>query len=290
MLIFIVIVTANPNLHKREHALNPRQAVSCVLSPEVDTGPYYLNAQLIREDIREGQVGVPVLLDAQVIDVNTCQPIPNIYVDFWSCNSTGTYSGYAVEGTLGLTHLRGIGVTDEDGIAQITTIFPGWYSGRATHIHVATHHNAVANTNTKTITGGTVSHVGQIFFEEKFLTQIDNTAPYNRNTLRRVRNAEDIYVGQAQANGYNSVATSVLLGSNLAQGLASSFTLAVNPGIDYTNGLNSPVRQPGVPVGGGNGGTTTRPGTTPTQPSQPPAGGNLQKYSQCGGLYNPFFL
>lgn len=57
--------------------------VSCVLQPEVTEGPYYVDGELIRKDIRETQVGVDLYTDVQFVDVSTCEPIPNLYLDWW---------------------------------------------------------------------------------------------------------------------------------------------------------------------------------------------------------------
>lgn len=83
----------------------------CILAPEVTVGPYYLGAELIREDISEGGAGIPLLMDFQFIDVNTCNPVPQAMIDIWHCNSTGVYSGYEVEGTAGESFNRGLQVS-----------------------------------------------------------------------------------------------------------------------------------------------------------------------------------
>jgi protocatechuate 3,4-dioxygenase beta subunit len=94
---------------------------TCILAPEEEVGPYYVSGELIRDDVREDQEGIDLLVDVQVFDVATCTVLPNVMVDFWSCNSTGVYSGVEAEDTLGLTFLRGLVESDEDGIVQLTT-------------------------------------------------------------------------------------------------------------------------------------------------------------------------
>ena len=114
---------------------------SCVLQPEVTQGPYYVNGELIRKDVREDQEGVPLLLDVQIIDTTTCEPIPELYFDLWHCNATGVYSGVAASGNgddsdntnLDATFLRGIQPTDVNGIVQFQTVFPGHYTGKSGH-------------------------------------------------------------------------------------------------------------------------------------------------------------
>lgn len=73
--------------------------VSCILAPEAVVGPYYVHDMLVREDMSESEPGYELLLDVQVIDINTCEPVPKAMFDFWHCNSTGSYSGYEIEGT-----------------------------------------------------------------------------------------------------------------------------------------------------------------------------------------------
>ncbi|KAF7586028.1 hypothetical protein BBP40_009662, partial [Aspergillus hancockii] len=116
---------------------------TCILGPDVTQGPYYVSGELIRSNIVEEQEGVPLWLDIQLIDTNTCEPVPQVYLDFWHCNATGVYSGVVASGNgntndesnLDTTFLRGLQKTNEDGIVQFQTIFPGHYTSRATHIH-----------------------------------------------------------------------------------------------------------------------------------------------------------
>lgn len=108
----------------------------CVLTPSSIVGPYYFDANLIRQDITEGQPGLPTRLHFSVVRASDCAPIPNAAVDVWQANAPGQYSGYANQGTQGQTWLRGIQFTDASGIVRFDTIYPGWYPGRTTHVHV----------------------------------------------------------------------------------------------------------------------------------------------------------
>lgn len=86
---------------------------------------------------------MPLFLDLQLIDVNTCEPLQNIYTDIWHCNATGVYSGVVADGNgnsndesnSNTTFLRGIQSSGSDGVVQFESIFPGHYAGRAVHIH-----------------------------------------------------------------------------------------------------------------------------------------------------------
>jgi protocatechuate 3,4-dioxygenase beta subunit len=42
-----------------------------------------VDGELIRRDIREIQGGVKLFADVQIVDVNTCEPVPNMYLDWW---------------------------------------------------------------------------------------------------------------------------------------------------------------------------------------------------------------
>lgn len=111
---------------------------SCTLQSDVTEGPYYVNGELIRQNIVDGQNGVPLILDVQIIDTSTCEPIPALYMEIWHCNSTGVYSGVVANGNgdsndtsnINQTFLRGIQQTDMNGIVQFNTTFPGHYTGK----------------------------------------------------------------------------------------------------------------------------------------------------------------
>lgn len=119
-------------------------SVSCVLTPEETAGPYPLFNDIatastyMREDITEGKTGVPLRLLLTFVNVNSnCAPITDALVYTWHCDKDGAYSGYNQPGnnTVGQTFCRGVQMTDSTGLARFTTIYPGWYSGRITHVH-----------------------------------------------------------------------------------------------------------------------------------------------------------
>lgn len=136
----------------------------CVLTPELAEGPYYLDLDRVRRDITEGKSGLPFDLRVRVVDVDACEPIEDAAVDIWHCDAGGVYSG--VEGN-SATFLRGVQVTDAAGAAQFRTIFPGWYPGRAVHIHVKVH------------VGESETFTGQLFFDAETLDAVYATEPYS---------------------------------------------------------------------------------------------------------------
>jgi protocatechuate 3,4-dioxygenase beta subunit len=65
---------------------------------------------------------------------NGCAAVPNVNVEIWHVDAAGDYSQYGSQTTQ--TFLRGIQTSNASGEVTFTTIYPGWYQGRATHIHV----------------------------------------------------------------------------------------------------------------------------------------------------------
>jgi protocatechuate 3,4-dioxygenase beta subunit len=113
----------------------------CFLTPQSIEGPYYLDPHLVRAQIADGRSGVPLRVDLRVIDGATCTPSRRARVDIWHADAQGIYSGYEGQGdkqelsTAGQKFLRGTQFTDGKGAVSFKTIYPGWYAGRATHIH-----------------------------------------------------------------------------------------------------------------------------------------------------------
>jgi protocatechuate 3,4-dioxygenase beta subunit len=151
-------------------------AITCVLTPELTEGPYYVAGEKVRRNITEGKAGTALLLRTTVLDASTCKPIPNAAVDVWHCDALGVYSG--VQGN-SANFLRGIQRTDATGLAVFQTLYPGWYQGRAVHIHVKVH------------VGGNVVHTGQLFFPDAVSEAVYRKAPYAKRGPADMPNAED---------------------------------------------------------------------------------------------------
>ncbi|KAH0493479.1 hypothetical protein TgHK011_000147 [Trichoderma gracile] len=257
---------------------------SCLLTPEVTQGPYYVGGEFVRKDITDSQPGVDITLDYQVIDVDTCEPVPDVYVEIWHCNSTGVYSGVLANGNgnsddetnLDNTFLRGIQETDSDGVAQFKSIFPGHYTGRATHIHVMVHTNATLLAN-KTLGNDEIyaSHVGQAFFDQDLITAVEKTSPYSTNTQKLTENDDDDILAE-EADDVDPFMSYVYLGDDLSSGLFAwiafgintSYSSHVTPAANYykdggvTNENAGMGGGPGGPGGpGGNGTRGMPPGT-----------------------------
>ncbi len=182
---------------------NPEVAAvpACVVRPEVTEGPYYVDVDMIRADVREGVEGAPLLLTFNVLQVSnaTCAPLEGAVVEIWHCNAFGQYSGVRDRSfdTSSETWLRGAQITDANGIATFTTIYPGWYPGRAVHIHFKVH-----PTQNQVLTS-------QIFFPEEFTDQVYTAEPYASQGQRNVLNSNDgifkealIVIATQQGDGY----------------------------------------------------------------------------------------
>lgn len=111
---------------------------SCSVIPTETIGPYPLSTLLnsssvLREAINEDKTGVPLTVKLKLVNANNlCTPV-SAYVYIWHCDKDGNYSGYSTEESK--TYCRGVQYTDSNGVATFSTIYPGWYAGRITHIH-----------------------------------------------------------------------------------------------------------------------------------------------------------
>uniref|UniRef100_A0A060T6K3 ARAD1B19426p n=1 Tax=Blastobotrys adeninivorans TaxID=409370 RepID=A0A060T6K3_BLAAD len=213
----------------------------CILQPEATIGPFWVKGELVRSDLRDGEQGVPTILDAQFINVETCEPVEGLFWDVWHANATGVYSGVqdSTNGNgddtsnLNKTFLRGIQQTDEDGVAQFKSIFPGHYQGRATHIHVVAHVDSQVLPN-NTLSGGHVAHIGQLFFDQDLISEVEATYPYTENTATITKNADDdILQTETEDTASDPFLEYALLGDSINDGIFAWVTLGVNVSASY---------------------------------------------------------
>jgi protocatechuate 3,4-dioxygenase beta subunit len=197
-------------------------AKACRLAPEVTEGPFYVELDRIRRDITEGRPGLPLTLRLRVIDEKRCRAIRNAAVDIWHCDAGGLYSDVAQNGTVGQTFLRGVQLTNKKGFATFRTIYPGHYTGRATHIHLKVHIGSRAKGGS--LRGGHVCHTGQLFFPESANSSVYALAPHSSDTDPRTLNSSDsIYT---QAGGTRAEAA---LKGTAQSGFTGTIVLGVRP-------------------------------------------------------------
>ena len=162
-------------------------ALNCTLTPETTEGPYWVDEQLKRSDVTEGEPGVPLKLVLGVYEANAaCSPYPGAVVDIWQANALGLYSDQSEQpraDTGGQTFLRGCQVSGDDGEVEFRTIYPGWYEGRALHIHVRVRTFAADET--------TFTFTTQVFFAEETNSAVLATSPYNERPGPDTTNATD---------------------------------------------------------------------------------------------------
>jgi protocatechuate 3,4-dioxygenase beta subunit len=202
-------------------------ASACTLTPEQEEGPFYVPLERIRSNITGSRTGVPLNLQIALIDSSTCKPIKGAAVDIWQADATGHYSDEQSEGTVGQAWLRGVQLTNAAGVAKFTTIYPGFYAGRAPHIHAKVHLGGSA-ANAK-YSGGHVSHNGQIFFPEALSTKVYATSPYTSDTNERTyRNGDRVYTQQGGARSVLQIT-----GGSAGSRLTGRVTLAVDSDQSY---------------------------------------------------------
>lgn len=165
---------------------------NCIVRPELTEGPYFVDDRLNRSDIRsdptDGSVreGALLYLAFNVSQINTdgCTPLPGAFVDVWHCDALGIYSGVRDPGfdTTGQQFLRGYQETDTNGLAQFLTIYPGWYNGRAVHIHF--------KIRTALDQPG-YEFTSQLFFDEDYTDGVYMQEPYASTGQRTVLNSQD---------------------------------------------------------------------------------------------------
>lgn len=201
--------------------------LDCVVRPELTIGPYFVDEQLERSDIRTNssdnavKEGVPLTLNINVASVgeNGCTPIEGAQVDIWHCDALGVYSGVSDPNadTTGQDFLRGFQRTDANGAVQFQTIYPGWYSGRAVHIHFTI--------RTQSAEGSDYQFTSQFFFDDALTDQVHALEPYASKGQRNTRNSNDnIFLGGGDQ-----------LFLNLAGDATSGLTGSMSIGLDLTD-------------------------------------------------------
>lgn len=198
----------------------------CTVSPSETEGPYpytegEINNPLQRSDITAGQTGVPLTLTFTVVNAaNNCAAVENARVDIWHCNKDGYYSGYGNQNSslgtksyIGETWLRGYQVADANGEATFLTIYPGWYPGRATHIHVEVYVNNVMKKTT------------QIAFPESVNNTVYASSLYAAHGTNPISNSQDGILGNSSTDLANETVT---ISGDVTNGYVAEHTIGLS--------------------------------------------------------------
>lgn len=169
-----------------------------IATPELTEGPFFEDERLERSDLTGGTLraavanGAPFALQVVVYEMDgaAVTPLPGVQVDVWHCDALGIYSdepaGMQQEDTQGQTWLRGYQMTDSNGQVAFTTVYPGWYISRATHIHFKIRKfNGAATTREFT---------SQMFFDDALSNAVQASAPYTGSAGRVQNSADSIYM------------------------------------------------------------------------------------------------
>lgn len=188
----------------------------CVVRPAMTEGPFFVDEGLRRSDIRSDpgtgrtEAGTPLTLNFVVTRVGTggCTPLGGVNIDIWHTNAQGKYSDIQSEGTRGQKFLRGSQVTGANGQASFSTIYPGWYNGRAVHIHFK-------------MRQGQSEFTSQLFFDDVLSDKVYTQAPYSARGPRSTRNASD----NIFSNGGHQL---MLDARPVGRGYAATFDVGLN--------------------------------------------------------------
>jgi len=255
----LVFAQMTPGTPAPTPAITPA-ALDCIAAPSMTEGPYFVDELLQRTDLRLDPTnnavkpGVPLQLKIHVYRVNgsTCAPLGNAQIDLWHCDATGLYSDESANGTQGQKFLRGYQLTDAQGVAAFTTIYPGWYRGRTIHIHVKVRTFS---------TDGTVSYAfnSQFFFDDKLTDQVIVQPPYNGRGQRDTTNATDMVFNNTDSGTIDPHDLGERMLLTLVADGSGGYTSDVYMGVDLS--------QPSAVSGNGGPG-----GFGPPPQGQPPQG------------------
>ena len=181
--------------------VDPTNAGACTLSPSETAGPFPIKtpSYLVRENIISDRSGIALLITLTVQDQsNNCNPLSGVHVDVWHCDTQGNYSEYGGTQMQSTNYtaqhfLRGRQTTDSNGKVSFISIFPGWYPGRAPHIHIE-----VLDSNGKSI------RVTQIAFPKEVCDVVYATSGYN-GTADTSNTSDNVFSNSLNGNMADSL-------------------------------------------------------------------------------------
>lgn len=170
-------------------------APDCVARPEQTEGPYFVDERLERSDIRVdpatglAKAGAPLELRfelSRVLPTGVCAVLEGAQFDIWQCDAEGVYSDVRDRSfnTVGQKFLRGYQISDARGLVKFTTVYPGWYPGRAVHIHFKIR---VPGAN-----GRAEEFTSQLYFPDALTNRVHAAAPYSAKKGQRLLNERDM--------------------------------------------------------------------------------------------------
>ncbi len=165
----------------------------CIVKPEQTEGPYFVDEQLLRSDLRldptDGSVrtGMPLRLNLRLstIAANACSPLAGVLVDVWHNDARGEYSDVRDRkyDNRGKKFLRGYQVTDANGLVSFDTIYPGWYPGRTVHIHFKVRTSPSGERGEE--------FISQLYFDDTVTDEVHAAPDYAIDGQRKTRNRDD---------------------------------------------------------------------------------------------------
>ena len=166
---------------------------------------------------------MPLTIRMAVLDAAAdCAPVAGATVDLWHANAAGRYSDEAANGTLGQDWLRGFQTTDADGMVEFTTIYPGWYTGRAVHIHFK-------------VRTGELEFTSQMFFTDALNAAVFTTRdPYRQRSLQTA----DTTDGEDGILGSDAATLTLSPVADGAGGYVADFSVGIQAG------SSAPVEEP----------------------------------------------
>jgi len=197
---------------------NPTPTGSCTVSPTETKGPFPIltPTQLVKASIIGNRTGVALLINLTILDKsNGCLPLSNVLVDVWHCDKDGNYSQYGgtsmqTTNYTSETFLRGRQTTDRNGNISFISIFPGWYPGRAPHIHLQV-----------LTSSGTSLLISQIAFPKNICDTVYATSGY-KGTANQLNETDNVFSNSLGLNMADSLTGNVKDGYTLLKTITIS--------------------------------------------------------------------
>jgi protocatechuate 3,4-dioxygenase beta subunit len=204
--------------NNNENSNDPTNS-DCTVSPTETKGPFPIKtpSQLVLENIKSDRIGIPLLINLIIENKNNnCSVLEGAIVDVWHCDKDGNYSEYG--GTqmqqtdyTAVHFLRGRQTTNAKGLASFVSIYPGWYSGRAPHIHI------------EVLSGsGTSLLITQVAFPENVSSQVYSSSNYAAHGQANTSNTNDNVFSDSLLNELATVT------GNLTDGYTLTKTIVVS--------------------------------------------------------------